>query len=392
VKAGWKIMPLGSVCAFDKVQGIHRNLPYVGLEHIESQTARFSGSIEPQSVKSSTFRFSTEHILYGRLRPYLNKVLAPDFEGHCSTEIFPIKPGPALLREYLLYWFIADETVERINGTCTGARMPRANMQTVMGFDFPLPPLPEQRRIVGILDEAMAAIATAKANTEANLANARAVFDSRLHEVFSQRGEGWVEKRLGEVCHKITDGTHHSPKTQFPEPGPNRFPYITSKNIRNNFMDLSDVAYIERAFHDEVYARCQPSLGDVLLTKDGASTGNVTLNTLDEPFSLLSSVCLMKSNPNLLSPAFLCYFLQSSIGLSSIVGRMTGTAIKRIVLRDIKKATIPIPPLKEQDIIVAKLNALLTETQRLESIYRRKLEALEALKKSLLHAAFEGEL
>lgn len=265
-------------------------------------------------------------------------------------------------------------------------------MQTVMGFDFPLPPLPEQRRIVGILDEAMAAIATAKANTEANLANARAVFDSRLHEVFSQRGEGWVEKRLGEVCHKITDGTHHSPKTQFPEPGPNRFPYITSKNIRNNFMDLSDVAYIERAFHDEVYARCQPSLGDVLLTKDGASTGNVTLNTLDEPFSLLSSVCLMKSNPNLLSPAFLCYFLQSSIGLSSIVGRMTGTAIKRIVLRDIKKATIPIPPLKEQDIIVAKLNALLTETQRLESIYRRKLEALEALKKSLLHAAFEGEL
>ena len=392
MKKGWKTTRLGDVCAIDKAQGVHRQLPYVGLEHIESHTARFIGSMKPQSVKSSTFCFSNKHILYGRLRPYLNKVLAPDFEGHCSTEIFPIKPSPQLLREYLLYWFLADSTMNCINATCTGARMPRADMNEVLAFDFPLPPLPEQRRIVSILDKAFEGIATAKANAEKNLQNARALFESYLESVFAQRGEGWVEKSFEDACTKITDGTHHSPQTQFTERAPGRLPYITSKNIRNNYMDLSNVAYIERAFHNEVYARCQPSLGDVLLTKDGANTGNVTLNTLDEPFSLLSSVCLIKTNPTVLSPAFLCYYLQSSTGLSSIVGQMTGAAIKRIVLKDIKKAVIPFPPLKEQHSIVAKLNSLLAEIQRLARLYERKRAALEALKKSLLHQAFTGEL
>ena len=157
-------------------------------------------------------------------------------------------------------------------------------------------------------------------------------------------------------------------------------------------MDLSNVSYIDQDFHDEVYARCQPSLGDVLLTKDGANTGNATLNTLDEPFSLLSSVCLIKTNEAVLKPAFLCYYIQSSTGLSSIVGKMTGAAIKRIVLKDIKKAAIPFPPLKEQERIVTMLDSLLAETQRLESIYQQKLAALAALKKSLLHQAFSGEL
>ncbi len=181
MKSGWQTKALGEVCAFDKAQGIHRHLPYVGLENIESHTARFIGSSEPQSMKSSTFRFSSEHVLYGRLRPYLNKVLAPDFVGHCSTEIFPIKPSPELTREYLVYWLLADETVDRINPTCTGARMPRANMNEVLEFDFPFPPLPEQQRIVDILDEAFDGIATAKANAEKNLQNARALFESHLH-------------------------------------------------------------------------------------------------------------------------------------------------------------------------------------------------------------------
>src|SRR4051812_13326030 len=119
MKNGWATKRFGDVCVFDKAQGIHRGLPYVGLEHIESHTARFIGSIEPQTVKSSTFRFSKKHVLYGRLRPYLNKVFAPDFDGHCSTEIFPIKPIPQLSREYLLYWLLADATVDRINATCT---------------------------------------------------------------------------------------------------------------------------------------------------------------------------------------------------------------------------------------------------------------------------------
>jgi len=115
MKKGWNIMRLGDFCEFDITQGMHRGLPYVGLENIESHTARFVGSPELLTVKSSTFKFTPEHILYGRLRPYLNKLLAPNFQGHCSTEHFPIKPSSKIFRDYLLSWFLADETVERID-------------------------------------------------------------------------------------------------------------------------------------------------------------------------------------------------------------------------------------------------------------------------------------
>lgn len=120
---------------------------------------------------------------------------------------------------------------------------------------------------------------------------------------------GWSTGKLDDVCKTIQDGAHESPQKQFDAPAEGRFLYITSKNIRTNYIDLDNVSYVERDFHDRIYPRCQPRVGDVLLTKDGANTGNVTLNTIDEPFSLLSSVCLIKTNPTALKPAFLCYYL-----------------------------------------------------------------------------------
>jgi|GEM_PF-116523 Restriction endonuclease S subunits len=149
---GWEKKKLGEVIEYDKNQNIHKGLPYVGLEHIESNSGRFVGSLEPQVVKSSTFYFNEQHVLYGRLRPYLNKVLLPDFEGHCSTEIFPIKVGKQIAREFLFYWLIAGSTVKKIDATWTGARMPRANMNQVLEFDFAFPPLEEQQTIIRQLD------------------------------------------------------------------------------------------------------------------------------------------------------------------------------------------------------------------------------------------------
>lgn len=149
---GWEEKKLGEVIEYDKNQNIHIGLPYVGLEHIESNSGRFIGSLEPQVVKSSTFYFNEQHVLYGRLRPYLNKVLLPEFEGHCSTEIFPIKVGKQIAKEFLFYWLIAGSTVKKIDATWTGVRMPRANMNQVLEFDFAFPPLKEQQTIVRQLD------------------------------------------------------------------------------------------------------------------------------------------------------------------------------------------------------------------------------------------------
>jgi type I restriction enzyme S subunit len=150
---GWEERTLGDVCEYDKTSNKRVDLPYVGLEDIQSNTGIFIGPFEPRSMKSLTFYFNNEHVLYGRLRPYLNKVLLPDFEGHCSTEIFPIKPKKNVLdRGFLFQWLIANETMKKINATWTGATLPRANMNTVLEFKINLPSYKEQQTIVQKLD------------------------------------------------------------------------------------------------------------------------------------------------------------------------------------------------------------------------------------------------
>jgi len=145
---GWIEKSLKEVCKYDKSPNKTTNLPYVGLEDIQSNTGKLVGPINPRSVKSLTFHFTKEHVLYGRLRPYLNKVLLPDFEGHCSTEIFPIKPEENILnREFLFHWLISTKTMNKINATWTGATLPRANMNTVLDFKINIPPISEQKII-----------------------------------------------------------------------------------------------------------------------------------------------------------------------------------------------------------------------------------------------------
>ncbi len=200
--------------------------------------------------------------------------------------------------------------------------------------------------------------------------------------------KGWQTKKLGDVCATIQDGAHESPQRQFDSPGKGRFLYITSKNIRNNCLDLGNVSYVEEDFHNRIYPRCKPSAGDVLLTKDGANTGNVTLNTLDEPFSLLSSVCLIKTKPDALKPSFLSYYIQSPDGLKSITGQMTGAAIKRIILRDIKLAPIPVPSLPEQQRIVGILDEAFESIATAKANAEKNLKNARALFESHLQAVF----
>lgn len=383
MKAGWQIKPLGEVCTIDKVQGIHKGIPYVGMEHIESSTGCFIGSTEPQTVKSSTFRFTADHVLYGRLRPYLNKVLAPDFEGHCSTEIFPIKPTSQVSRAYLQYWFLSDATAELINATCTGARMPRANMHEVLEFTIPVPPLPEQERIVGILDEAFDAIAKAKATAEANLQNARALFQSHLQSVFSQRGEGWVEKRLGDA-YDVRDGTYESPK--YHSTG---FPLITSKNLKRHGLSFDDVKLIKEADYKKINERSIVHRGDVLFAMIG-TIGNPTLVTVEPNFAI-KNVALFKI-PKEQDGAFLKLYLDSGWVIAKMMKEAKGTTQKFVGLGYLRSFPINLPPLDVQHRVVSELEVLSTETQRLESLYQSKLDALDTLKKSLLHQAFSGNL
>jgi type I restriction enzyme S subunit len=247
------------------------------------------------------------------------------------------------------------------------------------------PPLPEQQRIVGILDEAFDGIATAKANAEKNLQNARALFESHLQSVFTQRGKGWVEQKLG-VLSRINYGYTESASAD--EVGP-KFLRIT--DIQDNRVDWSSVPYCPIETND--YPKYKLAHGDIVFARTGATTGKSYLVT-DPPDAVFASYLIRVhlSTAELL-PAFLNLFFKTKTYWDSIRSGVSGSAQGGFNATKLGELVIPFPvSVKQQQSIVAKLDALSVETQRLESIYQQKLTALEALKKSLLHQAFTGEL
>ncbi|WP_294412874.1 restriction endonuclease subunit S [uncultured Ruminococcus sp.] len=168
----------------------------------------------------------------------------------------------------------------------------------------------------------------------------------------------WKWVRMKEISFKITDGTHHSPINT----DSGDYMYVTAKNIKDKGVDLSNITYVSKEVHDEIYARCNPELNDVLLIKDGATTGVVTVNDIDEPFSLLSSVALIKPVHEFVEPWYIAYVLRSSLFYKTIRAQMTGTGITRIVLRQIEPFIVPLPPLAEQkriaDVLEKALGAI----------------------------------
>ncbi len=157
---GWQTVKLQEVCSQDRrtiKAGECNDLRYIGLETIEANSGQFmEGELSktPETPKANSFRFGKQHVLYGKLRPYLNKVALPDFEGKCSTEIIPLLPKNGIDRAYLAYFLRSPQIVSQITAKTAGSRMPRADMDFVLSLDIPLPPLLEQRRIVDILSRA----------------------------------------------------------------------------------------------------------------------------------------------------------------------------------------------------------------------------------------------
>jgi len=164
-----------------------------------------------------------------------------------------------------------------------------------------------------------------------------------VHIYDSKRNKKLKNKYLDELSLKIQDGTHFSPKTQT-----SGVKYLTSKNIKFGFLDVEDVEYISYEDHADIYKRCDVRKNDILLTKDGANTGNVCTNPLDEEFSLLSSVAFIRTGAYL-NNSYLFHYLMSPSCQRDIKSSMAGNAITRLTLKKIKAIQIPVCSIEEQE-------------------------------------------
>ncbi len=283
----------------------------------------------------------------------------------------------------MFYQTLSCSFKEQLESLASGTTVPIVNKSKFNSIEIVLPPLPEQQRIVAILDEAFEAIAVARANAEQNRQNARALFESYLQSVFSQRGEGWVLKQVKEIAKhslgKMLDKAKN--KGDFK-------PYLRNLNVRWFEFNLSDV--LQMPFLPEETEKYTAIKGDVLIC-EGGYPGRAAIWNEDYPIFFQKALHRVRFHESEHNKWFLFYlFSQDRNG--ELKQHFNGAGIQHFTGAALAKFYVPVPPLPFLRAAVAKFEELQIETQRLEFLYQRKIAALDELKQSILHQAFSGNL
>lgn len=393
MKKGWQTKTLGELCSFENgdrgenypsrsVQ-TSSGVPFINAGHLSESGIDFSSMNYIPRERFELLgngKIRKEDILFC-LRGSLGKFASVGelSEGAIASSLIIIRPSDAILNRFILAYLQSDLCAEMIQKFRNGAAQPNLSAASLKKFSIPFPPLAEQQRIITILDEAFTGLATAKANAQKNFQNARALFQSHLQSVFSQRGEGWVETTLGEIgkvsmCKRIfKDETTANGEIPFYKIGtfgkePDAFiPFQTYKDYRARYPF--------------------PKKGDVLISASGTIGRRVRYDGEPAYFQDSNIVWIENDEKQALND-YLYHFYGACEWNST-----KGATISRLYNDNLRRISIAFPEShQEQRRIVAQLDALSEETQRLAHIYERKLTALDALKQSLLHQAFTGEL
>lgn len=397
MKAGWELKKLSEIC--DIVNGStplrskkeywdNGTIEWFTIEDIREQGRKIKQT--KQKVTETALKETSLRILP------INSVLlccTASIGEHAIAEI-PLATNQQFnglvvkdktsLNPFFLFHFCATlkDVLSNLSGKTTIDFIPISRLKEIA---IPIPPIQEQQRIVAILDQAFDGIAKARANAEQNLQNARALFESHLQSVFTQRGDGWVNKTLDQVC-IVERGSSPRPIKDFFTTEPDGINWIKigdteegGKYVFKTAQKITPEGAKQSRFVKE---------GDFILT-NSMSYGR--------PYIMKTSGCIhdgwfvLRLNLEINSDYF--YYLLSSNFVQSQFSRLaSGSVVKNISGDLVKMVNLPIPPIEQQVGIVDKLLGLSKETQRLEALYQRKIACLDELKKSLLQQAFAGEL
>ena len=305
-------------------------------------------------------------------------------------------PDECLDRGYLFHWITSDRVVEKINATSTGARMPRANVKEILQFPIPVPPLVEQQRIVAILDEAVEGLARARAHTQANLQNARELFENFLAGKMASESDDWATYSFGDSnVLKIVDGdrgANYPKKTDFLSEGHCLF--LNTKNVRPDGFNFDETMFISKE-RDQLLRKGKLLPRDVLLTTRG-TIGNVAIFDGTVPYEHIrinSGMLILRPNEDIIRAEFLFELLRSVVVKEQIEEHVSGAAQPQLPIRSLVKFKLPAPrSTKEQLQIVEQLKQLNDKVSDMLEGYERKIQDIDDLRQSLLQKAFAGQL
>ena len=340
--------------------------------------------ITEQGLKNSNAKvFPKETVVIALYGATAGQVGILEIEAATNQAVFGIYPNSRFAPKFIFYLLLSR--YEDLVSQAVGNAQPNLSGLKIKNVPVPSIALSEQRRIVGILDEAFEGLVTAKANAEQNLQNARALFESHLQAVFTQRGDGWKDQTLDQIC-IVERGSSPRPIKD----------YFTTKEDGVNWIKIGDTEQGGKY----VYSTAQKITSEGAKRSTFVKEGDFILTnsmSFGRPYIMKISGYIhdgwfaLRLNVSIDSD-YLYYLLSSKVVQSQFTRLASGSVVLNISGDLVKQAVLPIAPLSQQHKIVEALMALSGETQRLESLYQRKLAALDELKKSLLHRAFSGQL
>ena len=347
------IVPLGELCDMDR-RGLRPDdpdaarLPLLGLENVGSNTGALNLNTDSRvgDGKSTSFRFDARHVLYAKLRPYLNKVATPEFPGRCSTELVPLLPRRGVDRDFLAYLLRRKETVAFVMPSVTGARMPRADMNALLSMRVPLPPLEEQRRVVAILNRAARIEALRTRAAERLREFVPALFVKMFGDPI-YNPNGWDVSMLGDAIQGFQGGKNIQAGN-----GHSRFRILKVSAVTDGIFNplLSKPAPSDYVPPNDHLVR----VGDLLITRANTSSlvGATAMVERPAPHVLLPDKIwrFVWRKDSAIEPAYLHSLLKTSSIRAALSAMATGTSgsMKNISQSKLKALPILVPPLSLQ--------------------------------------------
>ena len=308
-------------------------------------------------------------------------------------------PSDAFYSRFL-YWYLKSSK-SLLESYASGTTFLELSGSKASMVEFPLPPLPEQKRIVHRIESLFAKLDEAKEKIQQVLDGAEMRKVAILHKAFTgeltknwrkENGiseDSWVEYTLQSVCTmKITDGTHKTPTYSDKENG---VVFLSAKDITSGEINWENTKYITSELHKELYSRLAPQINDILLAKNG-TTGVAALVKEDKVFDIYVTLALLRPNVEIVIPEYLLNIINSPLCKVQFNENLTGIGVPNLHLRDIKDVKIKVPSISEQEIISDKVEMLLANEGMVTKNCLKQIEVIDTMKKSILAKAFRGEL